>query len=658
MNIKPIICLQFISIFIVVPETIMAQATEKNLVPVYDADGNQYNIIKIGKQYWFQQNLKTTKYRDGTAITTNLNETDWKQTREGAYAVYENLAKYGDTYGLLYNGYAVATGKLCPGGWRIPTDEDWKELEQFLGIKADELERTGERGNIAEKLKISEGWKDQAFPATNESGLSVLPGGSKLDNGDFVTLGQYGNIWSSSVYDDRYGLLYLWNRHVNYNSNEVGRIYTLATNGYSCRCVTDSVIAEVRPIITTKTIPPEIIIKSGGKEISNKKNKVTDFSNVKMCLDVEPQSKTPLPYRYPANAYTYYKINPDGSIGNVAYQQQGLSAYSELMWMPGEVVKFSVIDLNGRESSVIDTVKKYAKIWERFANIKMEYTTKSSEAQIRISFEKGKSSSYLGRYALNIESDKNTMNLGWIGGNADENRRVILHEFGHALGFIHEHNAAMANIPWDKEKVYTYYAGAPNFWSREMVDHNIFYKYSQTETNFSAYDANSIMHYPIDSALTTDGSSVPMNNDLSATDKQYAAIFYPFPATPPVATGTLKTGDDCDEIDFKIEFDAVERDKVELVLQPGINRNGKVIDWWKQVSLPLIGYKPLLIQMEGGKSSKGSVGRVHLDDAKGIGFSKAKLLGVHTELTYKWNILKAVRGGCRITLTWRNDSCL
>jgi len=191
-----------------------------------------------------------------------------------------------------------------------------------------------------------------------------------------------------------------------------------------------------------------------------------------------------------------------------------------------------------------------------------------------------------------------------------------------------------------------------------MVDHNIFYKYSQTETNFSAYDANSIMHYPIDSALTTDGSSVPMNNDLSATDKQYAAIFYPFPATPPVATGTLKTGDDCDEIDFKIEFDAVERDKVELVLQPGINRNGKVIDWWKQVSLPLIGYKPLLIQMEGGKSSKGSVGRVHLDDAKGIGFSKAKLLGVHTELTYKWNILKAVRGGCRITLTWRNDSCL
>lgn len=208
--------------------------------PVYDLDSNQYTVLKIGNQFWLKENLRTTKYNDTTSIPTGLNDSEWKQTKQGAYTVYENKSQNEKKYGKLYNGYAVITGKLCPRGWRIPTDKDWNTLEQHLGVPAAELERTGERGAIAFKLKTKEGWKSSPFANDNTSNFSIVPAGSRLDNGEFTTLGQYGNFWSSSVYDDRYGLLYLWNHHVHYNTNAVGRIYTPANNGYSCRCIKET----------------------------------------------------------------------------------------------------------------------------------------------------------------------------------------------------------------------------------------------------------------------------------------------------------------------------------------------------------------------------------------------------------------------------------
>lgn len=211
--------------------------TDKNLQDVYDLDSNRYSVIRIGKQYWMKENLRTTKYNDTTAIATGLSDQEWKQTRKGAFAVYENNPLHAQSYGKLYNGFAVATGRLCPKGWRIPTDKDWIELEQFLGMPAEELERTGERGSIADQLKVPEGWKSSPFSGNNSSGFTIVAAGTRLDNGEYSTLGQYGNFWTSTVYDDRYNLLYLWNHHVHYNTNAVGRIYTLANNGYSCRCI-------------------------------------------------------------------------------------------------------------------------------------------------------------------------------------------------------------------------------------------------------------------------------------------------------------------------------------------------------------------------------------------------------------------------------------
>jgi uncharacterized protein (TIGR02145 family) len=227
-----------LSINYVSGQSVSAQdAIDKNLMDVYDLDSNRYTVIKIGKQYWMKENLRTSKYNDTTAIATDLADQDWKQTKKGAFAVYDNNPQHNETYGKLYNGYAVATGRLCPVGWRVPADKDWIELEKFLGMPATELERTGERGAIAAQMKAPDGWKSSSFSAKNSSGLSILPAGTRLDNGEFSTLGQYGDFWTSTVYDDRYNLLYLWNHHVNYDTDAVGRVYTLANNGYSCRCI-------------------------------------------------------------------------------------------------------------------------------------------------------------------------------------------------------------------------------------------------------------------------------------------------------------------------------------------------------------------------------------------------------------------------------------
>jgi len=627
--------------------------TDINLLPVYDLDNNKYTVVKIGKQYWLQQNLRTSQYRDTTAILTGLDANEWKQTTDGAFSYYEDLSKNADSYGSLYNGYAVTTGKLCPEGWHIPSDEEWKELETFLGVGKDEINRTGGRSTLSGLVKFSDYWKDNTESMENTSGFSVIPAGTRNDYGDFMVAGQFAGFWTSTPYETADN--YLWYRHFYYNTSEFGRNYVIKNNGYSCRCLKD-VIVQNEDLISIKNGPSDKITEFANKGITTSNNLSEDLTNIQMCVDFLPQANTPLPSREQVNANKFYKINPDGTVSNVATQQQGLTAYSEKMWTPGEIIKYAIIDFNGKQESLKDTVQKYAGIWENYANVNFEFTEKADEAQIRIGMESGSSWSCIGRDALQVASNAKTMNFGWLGNDAEANQRVILHEFGHALGFVHEHNGPDANIKWKKNLVYQYYAQAPNFWSKDMVDQNVMFKYSQTLTNYSNYDEYSIMHYPIDPRLTTDYRAYPFNVGLSLTDKQYASIFYPFPNN--TVEGSLKTGDDCDEIDFKIEYDAIDRNRIEVILAPGINKHGKLVDWWKGISLPLKGGRTYQIEMEGGKSANFSFERENLDDTNSIGFAKAKIFGVHTELAYKWNILKAIPGGTRITLTWRNDSCL
>ncbi|QNN42303.1 M12 family metallopeptidase [Pedobacter roseus] len=197
-------------------------------------------------------------------------------------------------------------------------------------------------------------------------------------------------------------------------------------------------------------------------------------------------------------------------------------------WTPGTTLKVS---LNGSTAAIRAKVIQFAKTWETYANIKFNFVTNDNTATIRVSFVSGDGSwSYIGKDASSISSANATMNFGWLTSTTadSEYSRVVIHEFGHALGMIHEHQHPLVAIPWDKPAVYAYYAAAPNYWSQADVDNNLFAKYSTTQTNYSAYDKNSIMHYSVPNELTIGDYEVGWNTVLSPTDKTFIASVYPF----------------------------------------------------------------------------------------------------------------------------------
>lgn len=391
-----------------------------------------------------------------------------------------------------------------------------------------------------------------------------------------------------------------------------------------------------------------------------------DFTRIKTCVDAKPFSFN-LPARNFSAVKAPPKINSDGSVSQVGVVRQPLAGETNKMWDPGQIITVFLSTANGSEL-MRQKVRQYAPLWEAYANIRFQFVTEKRNATIKVGFvNDNKFWSVVGKDALFNPFGDNTMNFGAFNSSTTEEefRRVILHEFGHALGFIHEHQSPAAGIPWDKEKVYAFYAEEPMKWTRGEVDFNLFQKYSRTTTNFSAYDQQSIMHYPIDAGLTTDGSSTSWNNNLSATDKSFATAMYPFPPVAGTTTGNLRTNDDCDDVQFTVEYNVVPADKIEFNLQLGQSGNKKVT-WWKQIGIPrtngtetnLWVQNHSLIPSENRTVISEQIPFNEINTGKGISFWKAKLLGVHTLLAYKWNVLSALKGGCRVTLSWNRDSCL
>ncbi|CAM1360649.1 metalloprotease, M12A family precursor [Tenacibaculum sediminilitoris] len=204
-------------------------------------------------------------------------------------------------------------------------------------------------------------------------------------------------------------------------------------------------------------------------------------------------------------------------------------------WKSGQTIRVKF--LNGN-NFVQSKVKQYAVEWENYANIKFEWVSSNSSANIKIGFREGQfandsgSWSYLGTDSNN---SSHSMHFGWFNNNTSDTefRRTTIHEFGHALGLVHEHQNPVAGINWNKEVVYAYYAGAPNYWSRSQVDNNLFNRISASSSNYSDYDRLSIMHYPVPAEHTTDGVGVGRNTQLSATDKSFIARIYPGDSNPP-----------------------------------------------------------------------------------------------------------------------------
>lgn len=416
--------------------------------------------------------------------------------------------------------------------------------------------------------------------------------------------------------------------------------------------------AQIKVIRTDKQIVPAKTVKLIPATF--------DLNSVRLCVDPKPVNN-PLPARDFSLIKPPPRINSDGSVSAIGVTRQPLAAETNKMWNPGQVIPVYISP--SFTDNVKEKIKIYAHEWEKIANIRFNFSTNFYDALIRIGLGKdNRSWSWIGKDVTFNPLRLNTMQFGTFDDKTRESeyRSTIIHEFGHALGFIHEHSSPAAGIPWDKEKVYAILGAEPYNWSRIEVDVNYFAKYSTTNTNYSAYDRYSIMHYDIPASLTTNGFSVSGNDVLSLTDKQYAALLYPFPSKPGMAGGLLRTQDDCDLVAFTVEYDVVPADKIEFVLELGQNDAGRKVSWWKQITIPLTGNRKFelwvqnhsLIQSENRTIASALFAKNEIDNGNGLAFWKAKAFGVHTLLNYRWNILSALPGGCRVKLIWKNDSCL
>jgi uncharacterized protein (TIGR02145 family) len=209
---------------------------QKRTVTVTDIDGNVYRTVKIGNQWWMAENLKVTHYRNGDAIPNVINNTTWAGLKTGAYCAYDNIRSNVDTYGYLYNCHAVSDSRnIAPSGWHVPTDDEWKELEIYLGMSSSETGNSKWRGtNEGGKLKESgtTHWSSPNSGATNESGFCALPAGCRYNSGDFANIISAAYFWSTS----NYLFDVTWYRGLGCNDSGMYRLFD-NNRGFSIRCI-------------------------------------------------------------------------------------------------------------------------------------------------------------------------------------------------------------------------------------------------------------------------------------------------------------------------------------------------------------------------------------------------------------------------------------
>lgn len=233
--------------------TSYAQSTVK------DIDGNVYNTVKIGNQRWLKENLKVTKLNDGTPISNSkeiqkLVYPDFIDIEEPRGWVYKEDPKNNEKYGKLYNWYAVKTGKLCPKGWRIPTIEEWQDLQKFLGWKD------------ASKMMRTADWKNVKTVGTNQSGFSALPAGLAQSGGNYYSIGEEAYFWSSSpgLTSDNYAkesgaAIYLFtdNEDACPKSGSIMSVNRFKFSGLSCRCIEENPFTVANTVATVQQENPD-----------------------------------------------------------------------------------------------------------------------------------------------------------------------------------------------------------------------------------------------------------------------------------------------------------------------------------------------------------------------------------------------------------------
>jgi uncharacterized protein (TIGR02145 family) len=212
---------------------------------VTDTDGNVYQTVKIGNQVWTVENLRTTKYNDGSAIPPVTDGGSWAALATSGYCYYGNTANADSIikFGALYNWYAVNSKKLAPAGWHVPTDAEWDTLRNYLIANGYNWDGSITDNKIAKSMAARTDWftststgaigNDLTF--NNRSGFTALPGGFRDNNGSFINIGNVGHWWTvvgtvpSGVFD----------RYLNFDYENIDRLNIdyFKTCGFSVRLV-------------------------------------------------------------------------------------------------------------------------------------------------------------------------------------------------------------------------------------------------------------------------------------------------------------------------------------------------------------------------------------------------------------------------------------
>ncbi len=222
---------------------------DKSRLTVTDGDGNVYTTVQIGSQVWTVENLRTTRYADGTPIPHVSNNSEWRDLSTPAYCYYGNTTNADSIAksGALYNYYAVAdtnSKSIAPAGWRVPTDGDWDVLRDYLIANGFNWDGTADDNKIGKSMAASSGeWSSNSTQgrvgneqsSNNSTGFSAFPVGFRLGVGLFLSVGEIGYWWSSSENDASYA----YSRHLVYNHEYLRRNYYDKSLGLSVRLVRD-----------------------------------------------------------------------------------------------------------------------------------------------------------------------------------------------------------------------------------------------------------------------------------------------------------------------------------------------------------------------------------------------------------------------------------
>jgi uncharacterized protein (TIGR02145 family) len=198
---------------------------------IKDIDGNIYRTITVGTQFWMAENLKTTKYNDGTAIPLITDSKEWGALATPGYCWYKNdAATYKSAYGAIYNWYAINNDRLCPEGWHVPTYYEWGKVTTYLGFTPGSMDSlAGPKFNETSNTD----WINAKDGSKNKKGFIAFQGGYRNDDGSFSPIGDYCRWWMSAEWN----ISTVWGRFLTYGYSNGLNSFVGMRQGFSVRCI-------------------------------------------------------------------------------------------------------------------------------------------------------------------------------------------------------------------------------------------------------------------------------------------------------------------------------------------------------------------------------------------------------------------------------------